>query len=295
MLTETVYHSPECISEIQKILTEVQVVAFDMDGTLYERTPEMDNIIQSTMADTLASFFHTEQVETQTKFQEIYNNPEQGKFSGTKTATLLIEQNFASNKPSSRTIIEYANDLISASPDIPGLTESLNRNIQDGQLNSKTFAAETAKAIIAHALNIADVISFIKNDPNIVTLIRQISNRGKAVGVITSSPSTRAISILTKLGFDPVADFSFIISSQDASKHDGTAYDLLASKYPHINSGQILMIGDSHSLDVAKANEHQFLGIQLAQDSRQHRTRAYESVTISNRDELRVLFRLDED
>lgn len=173
-----------------------KVIGFDLDQTLYPKSPEIDEAIQKYIYEVIAKHKNVSLKEAEILFKDLYKN---GKgLSGSQSITAL--------------------------------------EIPDG------------KEIVQTALEKADIAKFLKPDEEVLDLLNKISTKYKTIDLITGSAKEITLKKLSALGVAS-SIFNLIITKDDASKSDDTAFKLWLSKYKELEPKDFLYIGDRISSD----------------------------------------------
>lgn len=174
----------------------IKIVGFDLDQTLYPKSSEIDEAIQSYLYQKIAEAHGTSIKEEEKHFKELYR---QGKgLSGGKTLQAL---------------------------GIPNGSD-----------------------IIQEALERADIGAFLKPNPATQRLLRRLKERYRALDLITGASKKNTAYKLERLNI-PEGLFSHIITADDASKSDGSAYRQWLNCYRGNDGSSFLYVGDRVSSD----------------------------------------------
>lgn len=120
------------------------------------------------------------------------------------------------------------------------------------------FSEERARNIIQEALENADIAKFLQPNKEVLILLEQIKNTYGFLDLITGSSRHNTKIKLAKLEI-PIGLFTQIITDDEATKSDLSAFRLWFSFYPNLNPENFLYIGDRISSDYEKPKE---LGIR---------------------------------
>ncbi len=174
----------------------IRIIGFDLDQTLYPKSPEIDEAIQSYLYQKIAAAKKWSIEEAEKQFKKLYR---QGKgLSGGKTLQAL--------------------------------------GIPNGG------------DVVQEALERADIAEFLKPNRATSDLLRQLKERYQAIDIITGANRKNTAYKLECLGI-PENLFSHIITADDASKSDGSAYRQWLFLYPNNNPSSFLYVGDRVSSD----------------------------------------------
>lgn len=133
----------------------------------------------------------------------------------------------------------------------------------NGLSGSKTmiklgFPEERAIEMVQEALENAEIAKFLTPNREVIGLLQKLKNKYPNLDIITGSNKNNSGIKLEKLGI-PEEIFSNIITADDASKSDLSAFRLWFGLYPNHKSENFLYIGDRVSSDYEKPRE---LGIK---------------------------------
>jgi FMN phosphatase YigB (HAD superfamily) len=188
--------------------SNIKVIGFDLDQTLYPKSPEIDEAIQGYIYEKISKKLSVDLAEAKIKFDNLY---QKGRgLSGSKT------------------------------------------------LISLGFETDIAKNIVQEALENAPIAKFLRPDQETIHLLEKIKNNYPSIDLITGSNKTNAMTKLEKLEVSEKL-FSHIITANDASKSDSSAFHLWLSFYPDLKPENFLYVGDRISSDFEKPKE---VGIQ---------------------------------
>lgn len=173
----------------------IKVIGFDLDQTLYKKSPEIDDLIQDYIYIKIAEHKMCTKDEAKKLFTDLY---QEGRgLSGSKSLAVL--------------------------------------------------GVENPKNVVQEALEKADLSSVLVADDEVISLLGKIKEKYGNMDIITGSNSLNTHKKLSLLNIDKDI-FRNIITKDDASKSDGSAYKLWLSKYL-FNSEEFLYIGDRVSSD----------------------------------------------
>ncbi len=176
--------------------TKIKVLGFDLDQTLYPKSPEIDEAIQSYLYKKISDHLGTSLHEGEKLFKDLYK---EGKgLSGSKTMEKL------------------------------GIPDP--------------------KDTVQEALEKADIAKFLNPDPKTISLLNDLKNKYKNLDLITGSARKITLNKLEKLAI-PQEIFNHIITADEASKPDLTAYKMWMDFYPDFKPEELLYIGDRLSSD----------------------------------------------
>ena len=113
------------------------------------------------------------------------------------------------------------------------------------------FHQVRAGEIVQEALENADIAKFLVPDPKIIDLLKNLKKKYRHIDLITGSSKDNARKKLNKLGIS-LETFSNMITADDASKSDLSAFNLWFSFYPNLKPENFLYIGDRISSDHEK-------------------------------------------
>lgn len=174
----------------------IHIIGFDLDQTLYPKSPEIDEAIQSYLYTKIAETRGWNTDEAEKQFKKLYQD---GKgLSGGKTLQAL---------------------------GIPNGSD-----------------------VIQEALERADIAEFLKPNGTTSDLLRQLKERYQALDLITGANKKNTTYKLEHLTI-PENIFSHIITADDASKSDGSAYRHWLNAYQEKSPGSFLYVGDRVSSD----------------------------------------------
>jgi len=188
--------------------TLVKVIGFDLDQTLYPKSPEIDTAIQNYLYEKIAELRQINLSEAKKLFDGLYQSGRG--LSGSKSMIVL------------------------------------------------GFPEGRAKDIVQEALENAPIAKFLTPNTTILSLLTELKQKYESIDIITGSNQSNAAIKMQKLSL-PTYLFSHIITADDASKSDYSAFKLWFSFYPKLEPQNFLYIGDRVSSDYEKPRE---LGIQ---------------------------------
>ncbi len=184
------------------------MIGFDLDQTLYPKSPEIDSAIQGYLYEKISRLRNVSIDEAEKLFNDLYK---QGKgLSGRRTLIAL------------------------------------------------GFGEEYARNAVQEALENAPIAGFLKPDPEVLDLLQKIQEKYKNLDLITGSNTKNASTKLAHLGI-PEEIFANMITTEQGSKSNLSAFHLWFSYYPDLKAENFLYIGDRISSDYEKPRE---LGIQ---------------------------------
>ncbi len=169
---------------------KTKVIGFDLDQTLYPKSPEIDEAIQKYIYEKIAASKKCSLGEARALFADLYKD---GAGMGGSKALATLE--------------------------IPN-----------------------GKEIVQEALERADIASFLVPNPETINLLKKLKEKYKNLDVITGSNGSITHRKLKKLDIGKEI-FSHIITKDDASKSDGSAYKIWLSFYD-LPPENFLYIGD---------------------------------------------------
>ncbi|MFA6269762.1 MAG: HAD hydrolase-like protein [Candidatus Paceibacterota bacterium] len=191
-----------------KDFNEIKIIGFDLDQTLYPKSPEIDDAIQTYIYDQIAKNFKMDKETARKKFDGLYKK---GKgLSGSKSLVVL------------------------------------------------GFPIERAGEIIQEALENAPIAKFLKPNKKVLDLLNNLKTKYKFIDLITGSNKSNATIKLEKLEI-PKQTFSNVITADNGSKSDLSAFNLWFSFYSDYKTENFLYIGDRVSSDYEQPRK---LGIQ---------------------------------
>ncbi len=120
-----------------------------------------------------------------------------------------------------------------------------------GLSGSKTMVKlgiPNAKETVQEALENADIAKFLAPNPETIKLLEELKSKFGNIDIITGSGKNIAEKKMEKLNIQKTL-FNNMITADDGSKPDLTAYNIWLSKYPDLKSEQFLYIGDRSSSD----------------------------------------------
>jgi len=174
----------------------IKIIGFDLDQTLYPKSPEIDEAIQSYLYQKIAAAKKWGTEEAERLFKNLYRY---GKgLSGGKTLQALG--------------IPNGND------------------------------------VVQEALEHADLTEFLKPSRATQNLLRQLKDRYQAIDIITGANRKNTTYKLEHLAI-PENTFSRIITADDASKSDGSAYRQWLNAHQEKKPASFLYVGDRISSD----------------------------------------------
>ena len=112
-----------------------------------------------------------------------------------------------------------------------------------GSKSLKALNIPQAKEIIQEALERADISLYLKPNIQNINLLKRLKDRYKNIDLITGSNLKITKLKLKKLQI-PQEIFSHLITQDNGSKSDETAYKIWLNLYPRITSKEFLYIGD---------------------------------------------------
>ncbi|OGI88081.1 hypothetical protein A2995_01910 [Candidatus Nomurabacteria bacterium RIFCSPLOWO2_01_FULL_33_24] len=112
-----------------------------------------------------------------------------------------------------------------------------------GSQSLKVLGIPAAQNKIQEALEKADLSKFLVKDKKVINLLEKLKNKYKNIDLITGSNFKNAKDKLEKLGLKEKI-FSHIISKDNFSKSDQSAYKFWLSQYPNKKPNEFLYIGD---------------------------------------------------
>ena len=174
----------------------IKVIGFDLDQTLYPKSPDIDIAIQKYIYQKIADVKKCTLAGAQKQFADLY---QKGRgLSGRKT---LIEL---------------------------GIPDAAN--------------------IIQEALEHADIASTLKGDEEINKMLQQLKKRYRALDLVTGADKTDVAKKLRALDISE-SIFAHYITSDTASKSDGSAYRYWMDLYKDLIPEAFLYIGDRPGID----------------------------------------------
>ena len=173
----------------------IKVIGFDLDQTLYKKSPEIDDLIQDYIYIKIAEHKQITKEEAKKLFKDLYQDGRG--FSGRKS---LVE-----------------------------------------------LGIPNPKNVIQEALENADLSSVLIADEDVISLLNKIKEKYLNIDIITGSNNSNTYKKLSLLNISKDI-FKNIITEDDASKSDGSAYKLWLSKYS-FTPQEFLYIGDRVSSD----------------------------------------------
>lgn len=171
--------------------SNIKVIGFDLDQTLYPKSPKIDEAIQKYIYKKIGEHKGVSQKEAESLFKDLYK--EGVGLSGSKSLEAL---------------------------GIPN-----------------------AKEVVQEALERADIEEFLKPDKEVLKLLRDLKERYDSIDIITGSNKEQTKKKLSALTI-PESFFSYIITADDASKSDGSAYSIWMNYYKNLKPQKFLYIGD---------------------------------------------------
>lgn len=187
---------------------EIRIVGFDLDQTLYPKSPAIDERIQKYIYEKIAEHRNVNLATAQQLFAERYRG---------------------------------------------GAGLSGRQSLED-------LGVPDAANIVQEALERADIASVLTPNPQTNTFLTRLTRRFAGVDLITGSNLEQTTKKLGALSIQPTV-FTHVITENDAQKATGDAYRLWLSKYPHIEPGKFLYVGDRVRSDHEVPSE---LGIKTA-------------------------------
>lgn len=186
----------------------IKIIGFDLDQTLYPKSPEIDEAIQYYLYEKIAELKQVNLEEAKKLFDDLYKK---GKgLSGRRTLIAI------------------------------------------------GFGEEEAHNGVQEALENAPIAKFLKPNKKVLNLLKKLKIKYESIDLITGSNKNNSNTKLERLGI-PKEIFSRIITENDASKSDLSAFHLWLSYYPDCKPENFLYIGDRISSDYEKPKE---LGIK---------------------------------
>jgi FMN phosphatase YigB (HAD superfamily) len=174
----------------------IKVIGFDLDQTLYTKSPKIDEAIQKYIYQKIVDHKNIKLTVARKLFRELYKEG-QG-LSGSKSLEALK---------------------------IP-----------------------RAKEIIQEALELADIAKYLKPNKKTSDLILALKKRYKNIDLITGS-NLKITKLKLKSLTLPLDYFSHIITKDDGSKSEKTAYKIWLGLYPKNKLKDFLYIGDRKTSD----------------------------------------------
>jgi putative hydrolase of the HAD superfamily len=121
--------------------------------------------------------------------------------------------------------------------------------------------------LLATAINkyLETKAGYLKPYPNVKTVLRNLTERGLILCILTDAPKTKAYQRLLLMGIEQY--FRFVVGFEDTKvkKHTGLplelALKLLKKEVPDIINSEILMVGDSIKRDLIPATK---IGLKTA-------------------------------
>jgi len=171
--------------------TTIKVIGFDLDQTLYPKSPEIDDAIQAYLYKEIADYKKVSMKEAEKMFKDLYQD---GKgLSGSKTMEAI--------------------------------------GIPNG------------KEAVQTALEKADIASFLKPDKKVLELLNDLKVKYKNLDLVTGSSRSIVGDKLREIGIEK-SIFNNIITADEASKPDLSAFKMSFNFYPNLKPEQFLYIGD---------------------------------------------------
>lgn len=189
-------------------LSKIKVIGFDMDQTLYPKSPEIDDAIQGYLYKKISELKKVSREKAKKMFDNLYQAG-QG-FSGSKS------------------------------------------------LEKIGFPVNQAKELVQEALENADIAKFLQPNTETKILLHNIKNKYKNVDLITGSNEKNTAKKIKQMGIE-LENFSHILTKDQGSKSDLSAFYLWLELYPDYKPENFLYIGDRVSSDYEKPHE---LGIK---------------------------------
>lgn len=187
---------------------DLQIIGFDLDQTLYPKSPEIDTAIQTYLYQEISKFRNIDPEEAKKLFDNIYQAGE--------------------GLSGSQTMIELG------------------------------FSVDKARNMVQEALENAPIAKFLQPNNEVIDLLYKLKSKYRSIDLITGSNKKNASVKLKKIEI-PEEIFSKIITKDDGSKADLSAFHLWLSFYPDLKQENFIYIGDRVSSDYEKPKE---LGIQ---------------------------------
>lgn len=184
--------------------SQIMIIGFDLDQTLYPKSPEIDQAIQKYLFKEISAFRNITVGDAEKMFEGLYQS---GKGLSGRRSLIKIG-----------------------------------------------FSEERAHNMVQEALENADIADFLQPNKDVLNLLCKLKEKYVALDIITGSNSKNANKKLEKLKI-PSNIFSHIITSDDASKSDLSAYKMWLDYYPDYKSESFLYIGDRASSDFEKPKE----------------------------------------
>lgn len=185
-----------------------QIIGFDLDQTLYPKSSEIDEAIQTYLYQEISKFRNIGHEEAKKLFDNIYQAGE--------------------GSSGSQTMIELG------------------------------FSVEKARNVVQEALENAPIAKFLHPNSEVIDLLYKLKSKYRSIDLITGSNKNNASVKLKKIEI-PEEIFSKIITKDDGSKADLSAFHQWLSFYPDLKTENFIYIGDRVSSDYEKPKE---LGIQ---------------------------------
>lgn len=175
----------------------IKVVGFDLDQTLYPKSPGIDEAIQRYIIERIAERKGVPADDADALFQDLYKAG--AGLSGRKTLMAL------------------------------------------------GFGEDEAAEVVQEALERADVASLLSPDPATTDLLERLAKRYR-LDIVTGSGRENALRKLERLEI-PRSLFCHIITADDGSKSDLTAFGLWLDLHTEFDRGEFLYVGDRAASD----------------------------------------------
>lgn len=175
----------------------IKVIGFDLDQTLYPKSPEIDRAIQKYIIERIAERRSVPLDAADALFQELYKGG--AGLSGRKSLIAL------------------------------------------------GFSATEADSIVQSAVERSDIESILSPSAGVTKLLRELRQRYH-LDIVTGSPRLNALRKLARLEI-PADLFCHIITADEGSKSDSTAFDLWLASHPEFNASEFLYVGDRPATD----------------------------------------------
>ncbi|MFA6551872.1 MAG: HAD family hydrolase [Candidatus Paceibacterota bacterium] len=170
---------------------QIKVIGFDLDQTLYPKSPEIDDAIQAYLYKEIADYKKVSLEEAEKMFKDLYL---EGK----------------------------------------GLS---------GSKSMEALGIPNGKEAVQIALEKADIASFLKPDEEVLKLLKDLKIKYKNLDLITGSSKSIVDDKLREIGIKK-SIFNNIITADEASKPDLSAFKMWFNFYPNLKPEQFLYIGD---------------------------------------------------
>lgn len=172
-------------------LRNIRVIGFDLDQTLYPKSPAVDARIQEYLYEKIAVTRRVSRDEAERLFAKRYRGG-------------------------------------------AGLT---------GSQTLRDLGIPDADEVVQEALERADIASLLTPDKETNRLLSEVCEHYEGMDLITGSNRVQMEKKLQALGLSPQL-FSNLITADDATKSDGSAYRLWLARYPALVPDQFLYVGD---------------------------------------------------